>query len=231
MYDRTANLNSANAKVIMVTAAFIYAYARTCLYISIHSRSACQIKIRQSWEKSKNSESAKYDSCQYFMPYGNTFNHESLSLLQQERTAERQEDRLHGKAVRAAAHGNIGRAVVLEVSKLIICCVFLSARLVPDSTECSACYYHGQVASDSGELVSFSLTLARACAAKGYCSPSVRRSVGRSVGRSVSLWTRFLSNRGCCRYQTWICGYVQRALGTARLWNVVVKEQRVYGGG
>ena len=65
-----------------------------------------------------------------------------------------------------------------------------------------------------------SLTLARACAAKGYCS--------RLVGRFVC--PRFLSNRGCCRYQTWICGYVQRALGTARVWNVVVKEKRVYGG-
>ena len=28
----------------------------------------------------------------------------------------------------------------------------------------------------------------------------------------------------------WICGYVQRALGTARVWNVVVKEQRVHRG-
>ena len=28
----------------------------------------------------------------------------------------------------------------------------------------------------------------------------------------------------------WICGHVQRALGTARVWNVVVKEQRVHGG-
>ena len=28
----------------------------------------------------------------------------------------------------------------------------------------------------------------------------------------------------------WICGYVQRALGTARVWNVVVKEQRVNRG-
>ena len=28
----------------------------------------------------------------------------------------------------------------------------------------------------------------------------------------------------------YICGYVQRALGTARVWNDVVKEQRVYGG-
>ena len=27
-----------------------------------------------------------------------------------------------------------------------------------------------------------------------------------------------------------LCGYVQRALGTARVWNVAVKEQRVYGG-
>ena len=50
------------------------------------------------------------------------------------------------------------------------------------------------------------------------------------VGRSVSLSARFLSNRGCGRYQTWMCGYVQRALGTARVWSVVVKEQRVYGG-
>ena len=59
-----------------------------------------------------------------------------------------------------------------------------------------------------------SLTLARACAAKGYCSRSVGRSVGRSVYLCVYLFPRFLSNRGCCRYQTWICGYVQRALGT-----------------
>ena len=55
--------------------------------------------------------------------------------------------------------------------------------------------------------------------------------VGRSVGRSMSLFPRFLSNRGCCRYQTWICGYVQRALGTARVWSGVVQEQLVYGGG
>ena len=71
-------------------------------------------------------------------------------------------------------------------------------------------------------LKCFSLTLARACAAKGYCS--------RSVCRFVGLSARFLSNRGCCRYQTWICWYVQRALGTARVWNVVVKEQPVHGG-
>ena len=44
------------------------------------------------------------------------------------------------------------------------------------------------------------LTLVRACAAEDYCS--------RWVGRFVN----FLSNRGCCRYQTWICGYVQQAL-------------------
>ena len=59
---------------------------------------------------------------------------------------------------------------------------------------------------------------------------SVGVSVGVSVGLCVGLFLRFLSNRGCCRYQTWICGYVQRALGTARVRNVVVKEQRVYGG-
>ena len=35
-------------------------------------------------------------------------------------------------------------------------------------------------------LVVILLTLARACAAKGYCSRSVGRSVGRSVCRSVS---------------------------------------------
>ena len=100
-------------------------------------------------------------------------------------------------------------------------------------------------------MLSILLTLARACAAKGYCSRSVGRSVGVhvsvglcvglfprfvgvsvgvSVGLCVGLFLRFLSNRGCCRYQTWICGYVQRALGTARVRNVVVKEQRVYGG-
>ena len=56
-------------------------------------------------------------------------------------------------------------------------------------------------------------------------------SVGRSVGGYVYLFPRFLSNRGCCRYQTWICGYVQRALGTARVWSGVVQEQHVYGGG
>ena len=82
------------------------------------------------------------------------------------------------------------------------------------------------------------LTLACACTAKGYCSRSVYLSVSRSVGRSVGrlvglcvyLFPRFLSNRGCCRYQTWICGYVQRALGTARVWSGVVQEQHVYGG-
>ena len=49
-------------------------------------------------------------------------------------------------------------------------------------------------------------------------------SVGHSVSRSVlsvcvcvCLSTRFLSNCGCGGYQTWICGYVQRALSTASL--------------
>ena len=57
--------------------------------------------------------------------------------------------------------------------------------------------------------------------------------VGRSVCVCVCiyLFPRFLSNCGCCRYQTWICGYVQRALGTARVWSGVVQEQHVYGGG
>ena len=61
------------------------------------------------------------------------------------------------------------------------------------------------------------------------------RSEGRllwSVGRFVSRFVRtFLSNRGCCRYQTWICGYVQLELGTARVWSGIVQEQHVYGGG
>ena len=69
------------------------------------------------------------------------------------------------------------------------------------------------------------------CAAWGYCSRCVCQSVGRSVGLSVCLSARFLSNRGCCRYQTWICGYMQRALGTTRVWSGIVKEQHVYGGG
>ena len=73
-------------------------------------------------------------------------------------------------------------------------------------------------------LLVISNSRARACAAKGYCS----RSVGLCV--CVYLFPRFLSNHGCCRYQTWICGYVQRALGTARVWSGVVQEQHVYGG-
>ena len=48
---------------------------------------------------------------------------------------------------------------------------------------------------------------------------------------SVGLSARFLSNRGCGRYQMWICWYVQRALGTARVWSGVVEEQHVYGRG
>ena len=59
---------------------------------------------------------------------------------------------------------------------------------------------------------------------------SVSLSFGQSVSQSVGLSARFLSNLGCGRYQTWICGYVQRTLGTARVWSVVVKEQCVYGG-
>ena len=50
---------------------------------------------------------------------------------------------------------------------------------------------------------------------------AVYRSVGRLVDQSVCLCVclsaRFLSNCGCGGYQTWICGYVQRALGTASL--------------
>ena len=55
--------------------------------------------------------------------------------------------------------------------------------------------------------------------------------VGQSVGLCICDSARFLSKRGCCRCQTWICGYVQRALGTARVWRGVVQEQHVYGGG
>jgi len=40
-----------------------------------------------------------------------------IMFLQQEARLERQEDRLHRKAVRAALHGNIGKAIVMEVSK------------------------------------------------------------------------------------------------------------------
>ena len=60
--------------------------------------------------------------------------------------------------------------------------------------------------------------------------------VGRSVGWSVVCGSvcysaRFLTNSGCCGYQTRICGYVQRELGTARVWSGVVQEQHIYGGG
>ena len=59
---------------------------------------------------------------------------------------------------------------------------------------------------------------------------SVYQSVGLSVSRLVGLSARFLSNRGCGRYQTWIFGYVQRALGIKRVWSGVVEKQHVYGG-
>lgn len=36
-------------------------------------------------------------------------------FFQQEARLERQEERLHNKAVRAAVHGNVGRAIHLEV--------------------------------------------------------------------------------------------------------------------
>ena len=43
-----------------------------------------------------------------------------MYLLQQEARLERQENRLHNKAVRAALHGNFGRAINLEVSFFLI---------------------------------------------------------------------------------------------------------------
>ena len=70
------------------------------------------------------------------------------------------------------------------------------------------------------------LTLARACAAKDYCS----RSVGRSVGLSVGLSARFLSNHGCCIDTK--RGYVGMYNGrSAQQESGVVQEQHVYGGG
>ena len=47
--------------------------------------------------------------------------------LQQEARLERQEDRLHQKAVNAALHGNLGKAVALEViiaSQLLVLDLF-----------------------------------------------------------------------------------------------------------
>ena len=41
-----------------------------------------------------------------------------LCFAQEEDRLERQEDRLHQKAVNAALHGNFGKAVVLEVKCL-----------------------------------------------------------------------------------------------------------------
>ena len=61
MYERTTKLKSTNA--------------RTCAYVCVHSRLACQIKICQSWEKTQNSKSAKYNSHQYCVPYSNIFTH------------------------------------------------------------------------------------------------------------------------------------------------------------
>lgn len=41
-------------------------------------------------------------------------------FIQEEHRLERQEERLHQKAVHAALHGNIGKAVALEVSLVIL---------------------------------------------------------------------------------------------------------------
>ena len=45
-----------------------------------------------------------------------THTHTHTHATQEEQRLERQEDRLHHKAVNAALHGNIGKAVALEVS-------------------------------------------------------------------------------------------------------------------
>ena len=95
-----------------------------------------------------------------------------------------------------------------------------------DTIRCNTMSRKGQ--SKIGECNN---TFARVCTAKGYCSWSVGRSVGQSVCRSVGLFARFLLNRGCGKYQTWIFGYMQRALGTVRVWSSIVQEQHVYGGG
>ena len=60
--------------------------------------------------------------------------------------------------------------------------------------------------------------------------------VGRSAGRSVcrSAICPHVFSRTVAAVDTkrgYICGYVQRALGTARVWSGVVQEQHVYGGG
>lgn len=41
-------------------------------------------------------------------------------MSQKEAKFERQEDRLHHQAVNAALHGNIGKAIVLEVPAFVI---------------------------------------------------------------------------------------------------------------
>ena len=43
--------------------------------------------------------------------------------------------------------------------------------------------------------------------------------------------TYYSKNYASIIHQGLICGYVQRALGTARVWSGVVQEQHVYGGG
>lgn len=57
----------------------------------------------------------------------------SLSFLQQEMRAERQEARLHSKAVNAALHGNIGKAIVLEVCLSYSLYTFLCMYYTPSN--------------------------------------------------------------------------------------------------
>ena len=51
-------------------------------------------------------------------------------ILQQEAKFERQENRLHNQAARAALHGNIGRAVQLEVNLSLSLSLSLPPKIV-----------------------------------------------------------------------------------------------------
>ena len=72
-------------------------------------RKACAQGKKQRFEMIVNAILQVVDA--YFIPPPHTHAH-----TQEEQRLERQEDRLHHKAVNAALHGNIGKAVALEVS-------------------------------------------------------------------------------------------------------------------
>ena len=55
-----------------------------------------------------------------------------------------------------------------------------------------------------------------------YIYSYIRSTVRRALNLLRASFSPIF--RGCCRHQTWVYGYVQRALGTARVWSGAVQR-------